>query len=374
MSDPFKDEFVPNIQSANKTSYNQWKSSNPGEAQKWEAYRDAVIAHAAKPQGTSPTPPALQTKYGKALVAAGKLQVSVTDIGADYSTPPETPPPPPPTGNPYFVTDYSSGRIGPPWVTLFSYASPGFVDLTQTGPVTGTSDGNVRVVNDPAGSGRKVLRFEIKDADPDWAVVLNPPVDKSEVRSQPQYTWNASQASYGDIRWFSMKYYMPYSAGGEKFEWAHTGGNAFFDLNDMHPNNNSWPAVQVGWYPQSAPEWAKLRVGGGAVVGDTSNINEYNLWQLTDSNGSRHLANYNRWLTVTLGIRWHYDFTGWIEAYIDGNLVIPRTPHPTMWANDFPMYWKGGLYKQANAVFPESGRSVIYWDTQKIGLVRSDVD
>lgn len=93
MANIFKDEFVPNIQSHSKTSYATWKAANPNEAKKWEAFRDAVIAWNGS--GTPPSAPTLATRYGKALVAAGKLQVSVTDIGADYGTP--TQPPPNPT-------------------------------------------------------------------------------------------------------------------------------------------------------------------------------------------------------------------------------------------------------------------------------------
>lgn len=92
MSDrTFPDEFVPNIQGS---SYHpKWIKANPAEASKWSTYRDACIAHLG---GTSDPPvPALSTKYGKALVAAGKLHVSVTDIGAEYN-PPAPPPPPDP--------------------------------------------------------------------------------------------------------------------------------------------------------------------------------------------------------------------------------------------------------------------------------------
>ena len=81
----FPDEFLPNIQTANKTNYTQWKQSNPKEAAKWEKFRDTIL------QGTYMAPPVLATKYGKALVAAGKLHMSVTDIGSAPVTPPVDP-------------------------------------------------------------------------------------------------------------------------------------------------------------------------------------------------------------------------------------------------------------------------------------------
>ena len=84
----FPDEFVPDIQGS---SYHpKWVRANPAEAGRWNTFRDQVLAYKA---GDTLTPPSMATKYGKALVAAGKLHMSVTDIGsADW--PPETPPPP----------------------------------------------------------------------------------------------------------------------------------------------------------------------------------------------------------------------------------------------------------------------------------------
>ena len=72
--DIFKNEFVPNIESFNKLSYTTWKNNNPLEAQKYEAYRDAIIA------GQSPAPPTLITKFGQALVAAGQLVQQSTPL------------------------------------------------------------------------------------------------------------------------------------------------------------------------------------------------------------------------------------------------------------------------------------------------------
>ena len=65
--DIFRDDFVPNIQSFNKLNYTTWKRSNPGEAARWEGYRDGILA------GETPAVPVMATKFGKALVAAGEL-------------------------------------------------------------------------------------------------------------------------------------------------------------------------------------------------------------------------------------------------------------------------------------------------------------
>ncbi len=89
----FPDEFVPNIQGA---SYHpKWVKSNPNENAKWTAFRDAVLAYKA---GDTLGVPTMATKYGRALVAAGKEHMSVVDLGAVYPDPNPPPPPPPPPG------------------------------------------------------------------------------------------------------------------------------------------------------------------------------------------------------------------------------------------------------------------------------------
>lgn len=69
--DIFKEDFLPNIETFNKLSYRTWKASNPGEAGRWEPYRDQILA------GNSPPAPMMVTRFGKALVAAAEL-VSAT--------------------------------------------------------------------------------------------------------------------------------------------------------------------------------------------------------------------------------------------------------------------------------------------------------
>jgi hypothetical protein len=281
---------------------------------------------------------------------------------------------PPPPGDAYFVAEYSTGLFQyPPWTTLFSYAtnpSPGggagFYDLSQSGPVVGTVDGRTRVVPNPSGSGN-VVRVEIRDADPGWP--NNTALQKSVARTVPQYTWNKSQAALGDIRWFSMSLYMPYNAT-EKFEWGRGGGNAFLDLIDLHPNSGTaWPAFSLQWYPET-PQWAKFRVAGGPTINDTTYLTEYNLWQLTDSSGARVMANHNRWISLIWGMKFNPDNTGWLEVWVDGVNTLPRVNRPTMWGGDYAMYFQHGLYKQKNALCPETGGTILYFGNTTISLSR----
>jgi hypothetical protein len=89
----FPKEFVPNVEGA---SYHpKWVGANKaGDAPKWAAFRDALATYK---KGDTLAVPDMATKYGRALAAAGRLHMSVTDIGTYY--PPEPPPPPPPTGD-----------------------------------------------------------------------------------------------------------------------------------------------------------------------------------------------------------------------------------------------------------------------------------
>jgi hypothetical protein len=83
----FKDEFVPNIEG--HPYHPKWIRANQVEAAKWAKYRDDLLA------GKKPTPPAMASKYGKALIAGGKM--SVTDIGGGALPPPGILPWSPPT-------------------------------------------------------------------------------------------------------------------------------------------------------------------------------------------------------------------------------------------------------------------------------------
>jgi len=269
---------------------------------------------------------------------------------------------------PHFVADYQNGSFGSPLTSLFSYASPGFVDLTQTGPTSGTSDGRVKVVPSPSGSGN-AARFEIRDSDPGWPVL--PDLQKSETRTVPQQTFNEPGVNVGDVRWFSTRLYLPYTAS-EKFEWAHGGSNAFTNIMDLHPDSGTaWPAFSLSMYPTTGNlnQWAYFRVYGGEYP-STRYAKTINLWQLTNASGARVMSNYNRWIDLTWGMRFAPDSTGWLEVWVDGVNVYPRKNRPTMWTGDSGQYLAYGLYKRKDASFPETGRSVIYYGRTTIGLTK----
>ena len=58
-------DFVADMQAA--TYYGKWTRDNPGEANRWYAFRDLVLGGADQP-----SPPTMLTKYGKALIDAAR--------------------------------------------------------------------------------------------------------------------------------------------------------------------------------------------------------------------------------------------------------------------------------------------------------------
>jgi hypothetical protein len=297
-----------------------------------------------------------------------KSEVDLVEPPPPPPPPSPPPPPPPPAGCPYaqsyFCVDYSSQDYRVPWTTLFSYTAPGFVGLdpaTGGSPPAGTPDGRVQVVPDPAGGPGFASRHEMRDSDPKWAD-LTPDVQKAEVRTTTPYTFNKPGVAIGDIRWFSFRIYLPYTAT-EKFEWASGGSNNFNTYMDIHPGASVPGALGIEWYGGGNPKYWTLRHDNGTTA------TSYNLFQLTDSSGARIMANHNRWIEWHLGVRFATDSSGWFEAWVDGVNVLPRTFGKTMSAGDTQQYLKQGLYKQRDAHYP-SGVSVVYYGRTAISVAR----
>ena len=78
--------------------HSKWENANKnGDAPKWHSFRDSLLA------GQAPAPPSMATRYGKALVGAGRQHMSISRlVGAvtnPFPPPDPTPDPPdPPTG------------------------------------------------------------------------------------------------------------------------------------------------------------------------------------------------------------------------------------------------------------------------------------
>lgn len=97
----FPDEYVPNAEGAEY--HRRWLKANPGEAARWAMFRDAVIATG------SGVVPVMSTKYGGALVAAGREHMSISRLVGAMKNP-YPPPPPPPSGS--YPGSFYTGPLG----------------------------------------------------------------------------------------------------------------------------------------------------------------------------------------------------------------------------------------------------------------------
>lgn len=99
----FPDEYVSNAEGV--PYHEKWARANPAEAAKWVVFRNDVIAR------KQVDPPSMATKYGRALVAAGKEHMSISRV-LGTMVPANPPPGTPPTvtGDLYFTGDFETNN------------------------------------------------------------------------------------------------------------------------------------------------------------------------------------------------------------------------------------------------------------------------
>lgn len=382
----FPDEYVPNVQGS---SYHpKWEKANPVDAAKWHAFRDAVLAYQA---GGSIVVPDLATKYGKALVAAGKLHMSVIDIGAEWN-PPDIPPDPPPTGNPYLTDRFSQGiYVGvtnppSPWTRIFSYggtSSPGVTNLTNSSTTISSPDRRVALVRDPAGSGQWVSRHEVRDSDPGWPAETRS--DKAQIRSDVSQTLNGSYAAaLGRTFWLGISYYLPYGVAGGvlgvdgfsyalgQYDWPVGGTNPFLSHWNFHSEANSVGAIQTSYYKGADPAYIEGAYAAVTSFAGSAPLSRLPLIQITNSNGSRYAANHNRWIRELRGFKVSGNSDGWQEFWVDNVLIHSRTGIATVATNETGLYFDFEMYSQSDATHA-SGGSVVYFKDIRIGYTKADV-
>ncbi len=345
----FPDEYLPNEQAS--SAHKKWEQANPnGDAPKWRTYRDAVLAY--KANGQQPVAPAMATAHGRALVAAGKSHMSVTDLGSVW-VPPE-PPVEPPTTNAYFVSDWDTVNNGlmkwEPWATLFQVGTPTTIDLGLFGGpgISAAPNGRAAVVTNPWTGSGKLLRLEIRNSDP--ASGTNP-FQKEELGSYEPATWPDRQWVNPSELWIMMEWWLP-----DGFGLASGGSNAFTNLADLHPSSNSGiPALGLGGYSTTNIQF---------YAGIPGQLQRKNFIPLI-------AANRNRKLTIVIGAKIATS-GGWAEAWLDGVNTIPRFNVNTAEATENGPYWKQGLYKYTDSTFPGTG-CVVYFGRTLLGQTKADV-
>jgi len=287
--------------------------------------------------------------------AKGSAWYKVEALGvSDTGLYPAVTPPPPPPSDAHFVSDWRDGLIGYkagqfdagyPWATIFSYTSPGYQDVGLYGQAARASsaDGRVAVVDNPYGSG-KVLRCEVRDSDPGWPSSTS--LQKAEIGSVEAPT--CETFVLGMELWIDMELYLP-----NEYGLATGGSNAYNVLCDLHPQSNSGiPGVGIVTYGGSST------VKGQFGIGTTYRPVLFAL----------DAAHRNRKIDITLGMKLAPN--GWVEAWVDGQNVVPRLNCVTAETSEQGPYWKQGLYKQKDATSP-GGKQVAYYGRTLISKTRS---
>lgn len=289
----------------------------------------------------------------------------------------------------YFSDGFSTGYAAYlPWIGFQTddptTNSPGWYDIRNNGGrVTQTPNGRSSIVLDPAGSGLKVIRHEIRNSDPPW-----PPggtdQKKEEVSTGAHFpaTWSDTGTgfSFGLTRWFGFSYYLP-SPG--------------FDLNgtytvlwDIHPTVTS---INCLIYQQTGSRnnaWFTVELRGGDTTPAWfgADYEHPNIHQLSDASGNLLASELNKWHRVVIGCKFAHDgtigargsgsSTGWCEIYFDrGGTGLNRVyakDRPVMYNGETGPYITGGLYTGTASPFP-SGGCVIYKKNIKAGLTLADV-
>jgi hypothetical protein len=67
----------------------------------------------------------------------------------------------------------------------------------------------------------------------------------------------------------------------------------------------------------------------------------------------------NKWLDFIFGVRWATDNSGWIEVWLNGRQVLPRTMIPTIYEGQ-AVYVMQGFYRDTSAV-----TTVVYQDAMR---------
>jgi hypothetical protein len=324
----FPNEYVPREQAS--STHKKWEQANPsGDAPRWRTFRDKVLVYK---KGDPPiSVPAMSTPHGDALVAAGKMHMSVTDIGSVYD-PPETPPDPPPTGTGIIIWngDLDTGNETQFGGNIIRNAADRF-------RVTPSADGVT------ARSGGYMARIECRQGEAtSWASNLSAtlglaaglPVGYNQIYSDFYLGWSAwipssfpwaSGATYGMnaifIEWhgYGPMIQAPFHWGINPFS-----GRFYIDLH----------RVQTGWAPVFSQQFEALSDSGVA----------------------------NTWHDYTVRIKWSQGSDGIITFWRNGvqqyNYVGPTAP-----ITGEGIKGQFGMYCANNA--PAS--KVVYLDEIKMG-------
>ena len=209
-------------------------------------------------------------------------------------------------------------------------------DLSQWWSVQAVP-GDVRIVTSPVRQGSYAAKFVVRPGD----VPVGGNGERSELR--------ASQADSGG-----------YSGRDEWYRWStlfprnldptpDTSWNFFVQWHDSQ-NNGCGPNVAYQIDAAKSPAKIKLRVRGGPISLSTCAARYDRSWRPVT-------LTLGHWYDLVLHVRWSAaPRVGFVQAWIDGKLVVRKTKIATLYPGD-GVYVKQGFYRK-----PSGRVSTLYQD------------
>ncbi len=197
--------------------------------------------------------------------------------------------------------------------------------------------GPATVVSTRARDGRYSARFEVRP---------NPNPDAPQGERSEALTQTGERA--GAESWWAWSTYF-----GQDFRPTEgTHWNIFTDWHNTGPSGQANVHFEVNTL--TSPWTIQMRTFGG---------------QQDQNQRTFLLSNFKRdaWVDFIFHVRWAPDNTGFVEAWINGQHVLPRTNTPTIYEGQ-GVYLKQGLYRAGSSV-----TSVVYHDGMRRGSSRADV-
>jgi Polysaccharide lyase len=214
-------------------------------------------------------------------------------------------------------------------------------DLSQWESVQ-AMPGDVSVVTSPVREGSYAARFVVNPGD----VPLGSGGERSEVRAS-----QADSGGYdGSEQWYGWSTMFPSNFNPT----PGTTWNYFLQWHDSL-NNGCGPNVVYQVDEAKNPAQIRLRVRGGSVSLSTCAAQYDRSWYPVS-------LTLNHWYDFVLHVKWSADpAVGFVEGWIDGNLVIPKTFNATLYPGD-GIYVKQGFYREPSLLV-----STVYQDAMRRG-------
>lgn len=214
-------------------------------------------------------------------------------------------------------------------------------DLSQWSRVQAVP-GDISIVTSPVREGSYAAKFVVNAGD----VPLATGGERSEVEASQSQTggYDGSEEWYGWSTMFPTDF-NPTPA---------TTWNYFLQLHDS-ANNGCGPNVVYQVDESKAPAVLRLRVRGGSVSLSTCTAQNDKSWYPVT-------LSLNHWYDFVLHIKWSANpSVGFVEGWIDGSLVIPKTYLATLYSGD-GVYLKEGFYRAPSPLV-----STVYQDAMRVG-------